>query len=155
MVVLYGPHRRDVNSRPVRLDGLRAGTFSAGRAPGDRGTLPGMSDIVPRSTLARQGVQGVVFLVGGIVLVVVAAGGLLGIIAGALAVVVGLALTGSKQDRSTGIIATMAGVVVLAAGIFGRQLGWLLWPVRVAGIILAGLGGYWIWKFVANLRKRM
>jgi hypothetical protein len=114
-----------------------------------------MSDIVPRSTLARQGAQGVVFLVGGIVLVVVAAGGLLGIIAGALAAVIGLALTGSKKDRGAGVIATIAGVVVIAAGIFGRQLGWLLWPVRIAGIVLAGLGGYWIWKFVANLRKRM
>jgi hypothetical protein len=114
-----------------------------------------MSDIVPRSTLARQGVQGVVFLVGGIVLVVVAAGGLLGIIVGALAAVVGLALTGSRQDRGTGLVAAVAGLVVLAAGIFGRQLGWLLWPLRIAGIVLAGLGGYWIWKFVANLRKRM
>jgi hypothetical protein len=114
-----------------------------------------MSDIVPRSTLARQGVQGVVFLVGGIVLVAVAAGGLLGIIAGALAAVVGLALTGSRQDRGAGLVATVAGLVVLAAGIFGRQLGWLLWPLRIAGIVLAVLGGYWIWKFVANLRKRM
>ena len=114
-----------------------------------------MSDIVPRSTLARQGVQGVVFLVGGIVLVAVAGGGLFGIVAGALAAVVGLALTGSRQDRSAGLVATVAGVVVLAAGIFGRQLGWLLWPVRIAGIVLAGLGGYWIWKFVANLRTRM
>jgi hypothetical protein len=114
-----------------------------------------MNDIVPRRTLARQGVQGVVFLVGGIVLVAVAGGGLFGIVAGALAAVVGLALTGSKQDRSAGVVATVAGVVVLAAGIFGRQLGWLLWPLRIAGIALAGLGGYWIWKFVANLRTRM
>ena len=114
-----------------------------------------MSDIVPRSTLARQGVQGVVFLVGGIVLVAVAGGGLFGIVAGALSAGVGLALTGSRQDRKAGLVATVAGVVVLAAGIFGRQLGWLLWPVRIAGIVLAGLGGYWIWKFVANLRTRM
>jgi hypothetical protein len=114
-----------------------------------------MSDIVPRGTLARQGVQGIVFLAGGIILAVVAGGGLLGIIAGALAAVVGIALTGSKQDRGAGIVTTVAGVVMLAAGIFGRQLGWILWPLRAAGIVLAGLGGYWIWKFVANLRKRM
>jgi hypothetical protein len=114
-----------------------------------------MSEIVPRSTLARQGVQGVVFLAGGIVLVAVAGGGLFGIVAGALAAIVGLALTGSRQDRSAGLVATVAGVVVLTAGIFGRQLGWLLWPLRIAGVVLAGLGGYWIWKFVANLRTRM
>lgn len=114
-----------------------------------------MSDIVPRGTLARQGVQGVVFLVGGLILVVVANGGLFGIVAGALAAAVGLALTGSRQDRGAGMIATIAGVVVLAAGIFGRQLGWLLWPLRIAGLAIAGVGVYWIVKFVVNLRKRM
>ncbi len=114
-----------------------------------------MSDIVPRSTLARHGVQGVVFLVGGIVLVAVAGGGLFGIIAGALAAVVGIALTGSKQDRSAGVVATLGGLVVVAGSLLGHRFAWLLWPLRVAGIALAGLGVYWIWKFVANLRKRM
>ena len=114
-----------------------------------------MNDIEPRGTLARHGVQGVVFLVGGIVLLAVAGGGLFGILAGALAAVVGIALTGSKQDRGAGVVAIVAGVVVLAAGLFGRTLGWLLWPLRIAGIALAGLGVYWIVKFVANLRKRM
>lgn len=114
-----------------------------------------MSDIVPRSTLARQGVQGVVFLAGGIVLVAVAGGGLFGIIAGALAAVVGLALTGSKQDRGTGLVATVAGAFVVVASIIGPGVRFLLWPLRIAGIVLAGLGGYWIIRFIANLRKRM
>jgi len=75
-----------------------------------------MSDEVTRSTLARQGVQGVVF----------PAGGPFGIVAGAL-----------------------------AAGIFSGHLAWLLQIMKAAGIVLVGLGGYWIWKLIANLRKRM
>jgi hypothetical protein len=114
-----------------------------------------MSDLVPRSTLARQGVQGVVFVAGGIVLMAVARGGAFGIVAGALATIAGIALTGSKPDRNAGLIAVAAGIATLAAGIFSGPLAWLLWLMRAAGLVLAGVGGYWIWKFVANLRKRM
>jgi hypothetical protein len=113
-----------------------------------------MSDLVPRSTLARQGVQGVVFVAGGIILIAAARGGVFGIVVGALAAVAGLALTGSRPDRNAGLVAVAAGVVTLAGGIFSG-LSWLLWPMRAAGLALAGLGGYWIWKFIANLRKRM
>jgi hypothetical protein len=31
----------------------------------------------------------------------------------------------------------------------------VLWIMRAAGLALAGVGGYWIVKFVLNLRKRM
>jgi hypothetical protein len=43
----------------------------------------------------------------------------------------------------------------LAAGIFSGHLAWLLQIMKAAGIVLVGLGGYWIWKLIANLRKRM
>ena len=114
-----------------------------------------MSDIVPRSTLARQGVQGVVFAAGGIVLMAAARGGVFGIVVGALAAIAGLALTGSKTDRNAGLLAMAVGLVTLLAGVFSGGLAWLLWLMRAAGLALAGLGGYWIWKFIANLRKRM
>jgi hypothetical protein len=110
---------------------------------------------VTRNTLARQGVQGVVFAVGGIVLMAAARGGLFGIVVGALAAVAGLALTGSKSDRNAGIIALVAGLVTLLAGIFSSNLGWLLWIMRAAGLVLAGVGVFWIVKFIINLRKRM
>jgi hypothetical protein len=110
---------------------------------------------VTRNTLARQGVQGAVFLAGGLVVMVAARGGAFGIVAGALATIAGIALTGSKPDRDAGLIALAAGIVTLAAGIFSRPLGWVLWIMRAAGLVLATVGGYWIWKFIANLRKRM
>jgi hypothetical protein len=110
---------------------------------------------ITRTTLARQGVQGTVFVVGGIVLLLAARGGVFGIVVGALATIAGLALTGSKQDRNAGIIALAAGLATLLSGIFSSRLAWLLWIMRAAGLILAGVGGYWIWKFIANLRKRM
>jgi hypothetical protein len=113
-----------------------------------------MSDLVPRSTLARQGVQGVSFLAGGIVLIAAARGGLFGIVLGALVTIAGIALTGSRSDRNAGLIAVAAGVVTLAGGIFGR-LSWLLWPMRLAGLALVGLGVWAGVKFIASLRKRM
>jgi hypothetical protein len=110
---------------------------------------------VARNTLARQGVQGIVFAAGGIILLLAARGGVFGIVMGALAAIAGIALTGSKPDRNAGIIALAAGVVTLLAGIFSGHLAWLHWIMRAAGLALAGVGGYWIWKFIANLRKRM
>ncbi|OHD70795.1 MAG: hypothetical protein A2177_02100 [Spirochaetes bacterium RBG_13_68_11] len=110
---------------------------------------------VGRNALARQGVQGVVFVAGGIILMLAARGGVFGIVVGALAAIAGLALTGSKADRNAAIIALVAGLATLLAGIFSSHLAWLLWIMRAAGLVLAGVGGYWIWKLIANLRKRM
>ncbi len=104
--------------------------------------------------LARHGVQGLVSVVGGIVMLAASRGGLLSILLGALVTVGGLVLTSSRSDRRAGLVAAAAGVVTLAGGIFGG-LSWLLWPMLAAGIALIGLGGYWIWKFIANLRTRM
>lgn len=113
-----------------------------------------MTDLVPRSTLVRQGVQGVLSVAGGIVMLAASRGGLLSIVLGALIAIAGLALTGSRSDRTAGLVAVAAGAVTLAGGIFGR-LAWMLWPMLAAGVALIGLGGYWIWKFIANLRTRM
>jgi hypothetical protein len=113
------------------------------------------NDPVARNVLARQGVQGVVFLAGGIIVMIAARGGAFGIVAGALAAIVGIALMGSRPDRFAGIVALAAGLVTLLAGIFSRPLGWLLWLMRTGGLALAAVGGYWIVKFVLNLRKRM
>jgi hypothetical protein len=110
---------------------------------------------VSRTTLARQGVQGVVFAAGGIILMLAARGGVFGIVVGALATIAGLALSGSKPDRTAAVIALVAGLGTLLAGIFSGSLAWLLWIMRAAGLALAGVGGYWVWKFIANLRKRM
>jgi predicted phage tail protein len=109
---------------------------------------------VTRNTLARQGVQGVVSAAGGIVMLAASRGGLLSIVLGALVIAAGFALTSSRSDRTAGLVAIAAGVVTLAGGIFSK-LSWLLWPMLAAGLALLGLGGYWIWKFVANLRTRM
>ncbi len=109
---------------------------------------------VARNTLARQGVQGVVSAAGGIVMLAASRGGLLSIVLGALVTIGGLVLTSSRSDRNAGLVAVAAGVMTLAGGIFSK-LSWLLWPMLAAGVALIGLGGYWIWKFVATLSKRM
>ncbi len=114
-----------------------------------------MSDLVPRSQLTRQGVKGVGAVAGGVALLVLAGGGLFGIIAGGILIIGGLALSGSKSERRTGVFVAVVGAATLATGILGRWIPAIPWLMRAAGLVLLG-GGVWsLVRFVANLRKRM
>lgn len=113
-----------------------------------------MSDIVPRNQLAKQGVFGVMAAGGGVALLVLAGGGLFGIIAGGILLVAGLALSGSKSDRTLGIVAAVVGGAALATGIFGHAIPLITWLMKAAGIVLTGTGIYSLVRFFGNLRKR-
>jgi hypothetical protein len=113
-----------------------------------------MSDIVPRSDLTKQGVKGVGAVAGGIVLIALAGGGLFGIIVGAVLGVGGLALMGSRSDRTAGIVTAVVGAATLLTGIFGGQFLGLGWLMRAAGFVFLGGGIYLLVKFFRGLRSR-
>jgi hypothetical protein len=110
-----------------------------------------MSDIVPRSVLTKQGVKGVGAVAGGVVLLALAGGGLFGIVVGAVLALGGLALSGSRSDRTAGIVTAVVGAATLLTGIFGGPLAWLM---RAAGIVFLGGGIYLLVKFFRGLRSR-
>ena len=113
-----------------------------------------MSDIVPRSQMTRQGAVGVGALVGGAALLILAGGGLFGIVAGVVLIVAGLALSSSKPDRTAGVLTTIVGAVALLTDILGHALPFITWLMRVAGIVLIGTGIYSLVKFFSSLKKR-
>jgi hypothetical protein len=114
-----------------------------------------MSDLVPRVQVTRQGVKGVSAIAGGVALLVLAAGGWFGIIAGGVLTVAGLALSGSKSERRAGILTAVVGGATLATGILGSWIPGIPWLMRAAGILLLG-GGIWsLVRFFSNLKKRM
>ena len=110
-----------------------------------------MSDIVPRSVLTKQGVKGVGAVAGGIVLLALAGGGLFSIVVGAILGLGGLALSGSKSDRTAGIVTAVVGAATLLTGIFGGPFAWLM---RAAGFVFLGGGVYLLVKFFQGLRSR-
>jgi cell division protein FtsW (lipid II flippase) len=117
-----------------------------------------MGDLVPsRQDLVKQGMRGVAGVGGGIGLLILSgirnAGLVPGLIAGGVLAVVGLVIGRSREDRNAGLIALGAGIVTAVASIpvIGGVVGWLL-PVAGIGLLLAG--GYSLFKFWTNLRKR-
>jgi hypothetical protein len=115
-----------------------------------------MSDIVPRNELSRNGVRGVIALGGGITAFVLAGmGGWGGIIIGGLIALVGLALSGPKKDRTGGIVIAVAGAAVVVSSLGLPLLSGLVdWVMRAAGIVLIGIGGFSLFKFISGMRKR-
>ena len=114
-----------------------------------------MSDLVPRNRLAAQATKGIGAIVGGAVLLFLASNGIFGIIAGGLLTVAGLALSGSKKERTIGIVTAAVGIATLAAGIFGGRFFPFQWLMRAAGIVLLGAGAFGLVRFFRDLKKRM
>jgi hypothetical protein len=111
-----------------------------------------MSDIVPRSQLTKQGVQGVVAVAGGIGVLVLASLGWFGAIIGGVVTVIGIALAGGKKERMAGIAMSVLGGVTVVSSIFNH--GFFHGIMIAAGILLIGLGGFSLFRFFSNLRKR-
>ncbi|HET6485110.1 MAG TPA: hypothetical protein VFH83_01750 [Spirochaetia bacterium] len=120
-----------------------------------------MSDIVPRNTVSKQGVHGVVGVAGGIGTIILAGlNPVLGIVVGGVMGVIGLAFArGTKSERVGGIItaALGAGTVLSGLGHLLRHGGSGLFSGLMygAGILLVGYGGVSLYRFFRNLRKRM
>ncbi len=119
-----------------------------------------MSDIVPRSTVSKQGVHGVLGVAGGIGTMILAGlNPVLGIIVGGVMGIIGLAFArGTKSERVGGTITAVLGAGTLLSGI-GHLLrvgGGLFSGVMFgAGVLLLGWGGVSLFRFFKNLRKRM
>lgn len=110
-----------------------------------------MSDIVPRSQVSKSGVKGVGAIAGGVGLLILSSmGGVLGLIAGGVLTVAGLALSSSKSDRTAGVVTAAAGIVTAASAII-PGLDWLMW---LPGIGLVGAGIYSLVKFFRGMKSR-
>jgi hypothetical protein len=115
-----------------------------------------MSDIEPRSQVSKNGVKGVGALAGGVGLVVLAAlsAGVVGLVAGGILAIVGFSLTGSKSDRTAGMVTAAAGIVTAGIAVLnfvGVHLNGLL---AIPGVALI-VGGVWsLFKFFRGVRSR-
>jgi hypothetical protein len=115
-----------------------------------------MSDIVPRSEVTKRGVKGVGAVAGGVGLLVLAgiavAGPfhLLGLIAGGVIAVVGMALSRSKSDRTAGVVATVAGFLTVGVALIPS----LRFLMVIPGIGLLGAGIYSLVRFFRGMKSR-
>lgn len=115
-----------------------------------------MNDIVPRKTLVKYGSQGLGGVVGGAVLLALnSLGGLPALIVGGIVALIGLGISSSKDDRTAGLITTVAGALTaitaipisFISGIAGTLLA-------ISGVGLLIMGGINLFKFIRGYRKR-
>ena len=135
-----------------------AGLRAAGRGPPDPGDGEGgdVNEIVPREEVSKQGVRAAGGIAGGIGLLVLAAlGPVAGAIAGGLLAIVGVSQTRSKQDRRPGWVLASVGAAALVASVVPGIGGLAEVLLRLSGIGLLGFGGYSLYQFIRNLRRRM
>jgi hypothetical protein len=115
-----------------------------------------MGELVSRNEMSKQLINGVGGVGAGIGLLIVNGFHPLVLLVGAgICGAVGLGMLASKSEKKAG--AAMLGAGVLAGGAAALALlsfvglGFLPW---LAGIGLIGLGGFSIFKFFSNLKKR-
>ncbi len=114
-----------------------------------------MGDLVPRKTVVKQGGLALGGLAGGIALLALhAIAGVPALIVGGIVAVIGLAVSGSREDRAAGMITLGAGILTAARilPLIGGLAGTLL---TISGIGLLVMGGINLYKFIKNYRQRM
>ncbi len=114
-----------------------------------------MSDIVPRKTLVKEGGKAIGGIGGGIVLLALSnVAGIPALIIGGIIALLGLGVSGSRDDRKAGLIITAAGILTALGGIpiLGGIAGTLM---SVAGIGLLAMGGISLFKFIRGYLKRI
>lgn len=117
-----------------------------------------MSDLVPRKTLARQGVNAVGGVAGGVALFVLNAIAspatvIPGLIIGGVLTFAGLGVSRSKENKMAGLVMTGAGALTALASIplIGGLGGMLL---GFGGLGLLGFGIYNAFKFISGMKSR-
>ena len=117
-----------------------------------------MGDLVPsRHELVKQGTKGVAGVAGGAGLLILSgissAGLLPGLIAGGILAVAGFIIGSNREDRKAGLVAIIAGAATAVASLpfIGPLVHWLL---PVAGVGLLAAGGWSLFKFWRNMRRR-
>jgi hypothetical protein len=109
-----------------------------------------MGDIVPRNELVKQGVNGVGGIAGGTAILVLSSfGGVWGWLIGAALTAAGLYMSRKKTNRTAGTLTAGAGIITLVSRL--PVIGWL---VHLGGWGLIAMGGWSLFKFFKNLRKR-
>lgn len=115
-----------------------------------------MSDIVPREQVSHQGMRAVGGIAGGVVLLVLTAlPPVAAAVAGGALALLGLSQTRSRQDRRPGWVVAGVGAATLAAGLIPGLGGLASALLTVSGIGLLGFGGFNLYQFIRNLRRRM
>ena len=110
-------------------------------------------EIVPTSTLVRQGSAGIGGLVGGAALLILGSlGGPWAFIVGGIVTAAGAVVgASSREDRLAGGIIAGAGVLTILSGV-GLGIGGAL--LTLGGIGLLAVGGIGLFKFLRGLRSR-
>lgn len=117
-----------------------------------------MGDLVPRKTVVKQGTYAIGGLGGGLAVIIANMAlhfhPIASLIVGIPVALIGLAIGSSKDDRTAGIITTVAGAAIAIGGFhfLGGLAGGLL---TISGIGLLVMGGINLYKFIKNYRKRM
>lgn len=111
-----------------------------------------MNDIVPRKTLSKQGVAGLIAVAGGVGLLVMAVSSALGLVVGGLLAVCGLAVSLRNEDRRLGLLIAAAGILGVLSAAIGGFPGIIL---KLAGVGLITYGGLSIYRFIRGLKSRM
>jgi CHASE2 domain-containing sensor protein len=113
-----------------------------------------MGDLATRSEMTKSLLNGVGGVGAGVGLLIVssfASSPVLWVAAG-ICGVIGIGMLISKTQKKAGAVLVGAAILAGVAGIATALLGWL---VPVAGIGLIALGGFSIFKFFSNMKKRM
>ena len=113
-----------------------------------------MDDLVPRKTLVKYGSQGLGGVAAGAVLLILKGlGGVPSLIIGGIIALIGLGISSSRDDRTAGLITTVAGAITALTIVpfVGGVAGTLL---TISGIGLLIMGGLNLFKFIRGYRKR-
>jgi hypothetical protein len=114
-----------------------------------------MQELATRSEMSKSLINGVGGVGGGIALLIVAGlatSSWVFWVAAGICAVAGVGMILSKKQKKAGIVMAGTAVVVGIAGLLTIALG--PWVAGLAGIGLIALGGFSLYKFFRDLKKR-
>ena len=112
--------------------------------------------MLPRKKLVKFGSRGIGSSAGGGALLLLAAlPGPLSFIFGGIMAILGLGMSRSKEDKTAGWVTATAGVMTFLTGFRPFQHGLINGLLVASGIGLLVYGGYNLFKFLKNYKKRV